>query len=90
MVKLPNDKQLQPQLRGGYIKKEITALGCASTAAAATAPEAPPSVKGRVGALVLERVETVNITITIVNGGDGDDRLMGHHMVPSAQVLARN
>ena len=31
------------------------------------------SVKGRVGALILERVESVNIYITIVNGDMGDD-----------------
>ena len=75
LVKLPDDKELQPQLNDGYIKQEITALSRASTAGAAAAPEAeaPPSVKGRVGALVLERVEIVNIYITIVYGGDGGD-----------------
>ena len=77
LVKLPDSKELQPQLNDGYIKQEITALSRASTATAgAAAPpeaEAPPSVKGRVGALVLERVEIVNIDITIVYGGDGGD-----------------
>ena len=77
LVKLPDSKELQPQLNDGYIKQEITALSRASTATAgAAAPpeaEAPPSVKGRVGALVLERVEIVNIYITIVYGGDGGD-----------------
>ena len=77
LVKLPDNKELQPQLNDGYIKQEVTALSRASTAtagaAAAPEAEAPPSVKGRVGALVLERVEIVNIYITIVYGGDGGD-----------------
>ena len=52
-------------------------LSRSSAGGTATAPseDVSPSVKGRVGALVLERVETVNIyiTITIVNGDTGDD-----------------
>ena len=31
LVKLPDDKELQPQLNDGYIKKEVTALSRAST-----------------------------------------------------------
>ena len=49
-----------------------------SRSSAAADPEpaeasSPSVVKGRVGALVLERVETVNLYITIVNGDIGDD-----------------
>ncbi|MDE0344032.1 MAG: hypothetical protein OXK82_12850 [Deltaproteobacteria bacterium] len=32
--------------------------------------EASPEVSDRVGALVIQRVETVNIYVTIVNGAD--------------------
>ena len=49
------------------------ALSRACAAVAAQAAEAPTFVQGRVGALVLELVETVNIYITVVYGGDGDD-----------------
>ena len=37
----------------------------------ASPEEALPEVAGRTGTLVLERVETVNIYVTIVNGGTG-------------------
>ena len=74
LADLPKDDELQTHLSGRYIKKEVAALSHAA-AAAAPSEDVSPSVKGRVGALVLERVETVNIyiTITIVNGSDGDD-----------------
>ena len=74
LVRLPKDAELQPKLSRRYIKQEVAAL---NRSAAAVDPEpsedSAPAVKGRVGALVLERVETVNIYVTIVNGGDGDD-----------------
>ena len=74
LVKLPDDRELQPQLNSRYIQKEVTALSRSSAAAdPAPAEASSPSVKGRVGALILERVETVNINITIVNGDMGDD-----------------
>ena len=48
-----------------------------SRSSAAVSPEptedSSPAGKGWVGALVLERVETVNIYVTIVNGGADDD-----------------
>ena len=75
LADLPKDDELQTQLSGRYIKKEVAALSRSSAAVTAPSEDVSPSVKGRVGALVLERVETVNIyiTITIVNGSDGDD-----------------
>ena len=74
LVSLPKDDELQPQLNSRYIKQEMAVLSRSSAAADPEPAEASsPSVKGRVGALVLERVETVNIYITIVNGDMGDD-----------------
>ena len=75
LADLPKDDELQTHLSGRYIKKEVAALSRSSAAVTAPSEDVSPSVKGRVGALVLERVETVNIyiTITIVNGSDGDD-----------------
>ena len=73
LVTLPDDKELQPQLSGRFIKKEVTALSRASAVASAPSEDVSPSVKGRVGALILERVDTVNIHVTVVNGGVGDD-----------------
>ena len=46
LVKLPNDKEMQPQLRGGYIKQETTVLSRASTAGAAAAPAGGGSTVG--------------------------------------------
>ena len=47
------------------------------SSAAVTAPseDVSPCIKGRVGTLVPERVETVNIyiTVVVVNGGMDDD-----------------
>ena len=73
LVKLPDDEELQTKLSGRYIKKEVELLSRTSAAVATPAAEVPPSVQGRVGALVLGRVETANINITVVYGGDADD-----------------
>ena len=75
LADFPKEDELQTHLSGRYIKKEVAALSRSSAAVTAPSEDVSPSVKGRVGALVLERVETVNIyiTITIVNGSDGDD-----------------
>ena len=74
LVNLPKDNELQTHLSHRYIKQEVAAL---SRPSATVAPEpaeiSSPSVKGRAGALVLERVQTVNIYITVVNGGLDDD-----------------
>ncbi len=74
LVSLPKDDELQPQLNSRFIKQEMAVLSRSSAAADPEPAEtSSPSVKGRVGVLVLERVETVNIYITIVNGDMGDD-----------------
>ena len=48
-------------------------LSRSSVAVTAPSEDFSPSVKGRVGALVVEREETVTIYIAIVNGDMGDD-----------------
>ena len=73
LVEFPDDEERQTQLNGRYIRKEVGLLSQTSAVVAAPAAEVPPSVKGQVGALVLERVETVNINITLVYGGNADD-----------------
>ena len=74
LLKLPKDHELRPEFNGQYIEQEVAVLSRSSAAVdPEPAEESSPSVKGRVGALILERVETVNIYITIVNGDTGDD-----------------
>ena len=73
LAELPRSEQLQTQLSMRYIEREMAAL---SRPAAAVAPEPArdpaPVLKGRIGALNIGRVETVNIYIyiTIVNGDE--------------------
>ena len=74
LVNLPKNDELQTHRNRRYIKQEMAALSRSSVALSPESVEdSSPSVKGRVGALVLERVETVNIYITVVNGGVDDD-----------------
>ena len=73
LVHLPKGDELQTHLSGRYIKQEVAVLSRSSAAVTAPSEDVSPYIKGRVGTLVLERVETVNIYITVVYGGDGDD-----------------
>ena len=74
LLNLPKNDELQTQINRRYIKQEMAALSRSSVALSPESVEdSSPSVKGRVGALVLERVETVNIYVTVVNGGVDDD-----------------
>ena len=72
LVNLPKENELQTQLNGRYIEREVAVLSRAPDVER-PAGEVPPSVAVRDGALVLERVDTVNVYITVVNGGVGDD-----------------
>ncbi len=69
LVDLPKEKQLQTQLSGRYIKQELAVLSHASVVEPEPAEE-PEPVSGRIGALNIGRVETMNVYITIVNGDD--------------------
>ena len=73
LVSLPKDDELQTHLSRRYIKQEVSVLSRSSAAVSPEPAETSSPVKERVGALVIERVETVNIYITIVNGGEDDD-----------------
>ena len=74
LVHLPNEEELQTQLSRRYIQREVKALSRA-TAVETPAParEEPQPVNGRAGALTFQRVDTVNIYVTVVNGSVGDD-----------------
>ena len=74
LVNLPDEKELQTKLSSWYIEQEVAALLGPSAAVEPEPAEGPRPVNGRVPLLGAERVETMNvyITITIVNGGDDD------------------
>ena len=69
----PREDERQSHLSAGYIRREVAALSRSSDAASPEPAEVSSPVKGRVGTLVIERVETVNIHITVVQGGEDDD-----------------
>ena len=73
LVNLPTDKELQTHLSGRYIKREVEVLSRAPAVETLPPAEEPQSVDGRAGALTFQQVETVNIYVTVVNGGVGDD-----------------
>ena len=73
LVDLPKADELQPQLSRRYIKREVEVLS--RTPAVETPPpaEEAQTVNGRTGALTFRHVDTVNIYVTVVNGGVGGD-----------------
>ena len=72
LVDLPKEDELQTHLSRRYIKREVEALSRAPALETPTPAEEPQSVSGRGGALTFQRVDTVNIYVTVVNGGVGD------------------
>ena len=73
LVDLPKADELQPQLSRRYIKREVEVLSRAPAGETPTPAEEPQSVNGRTGALTFGRVDNVNIYVTVINGGVGDD-----------------
>ena len=73
LVDLPKEDELQPQLSRRYIKREVEVLSRAPAGETPTPAEEPQSVNGRTGALTFRHVDTVNIYVTVVNGGVGGD-----------------
>ena len=80
LVNLPDEQEAYLQFERRFIEREVAALSRPSSLGEAVLAEAAeeelpeealPEVAGRTGALVLERAETVNIYVTIVNGGTG-------------------
>ena len=76
LVDLPRDDQLQARLNGRYIEQEVAALSRSSAVASPEPAEEPGPVSGRVAALNVGRVETMNVYITVVNGGEDDPPLI--------------
>ena len=73
LVDLPKEDELQTHLSSRYIKREVGILSRTPAGETPTPAEEPQSVNGRAGALTFQRVDTVNIYVTVVNGSVGDD-----------------
>lgn len=87
LVDLLDEKEMRTEFNGSYIGREVRVLQRAPSVEASVpaepvleaapedaAPEnGPPEVGGRIGALVIQQAETVNINLTIVYGGTGDE-----------------
>ena len=74
LANLPREKELQTQLSRQYIEQEVAVL---SRGSAKPEPEPEPAgesepVNGPAGAMNIGRVETMNVYITIANGGVDD------------------
>ena len=76
LVNLPDEEKLQTKLSSWYIEQEVAALLGPPAAASPEPAEGPRPVNGRVPALNIGRVETMNVYITIVNGGEDDPPLI--------------
>ena len=73
LVDLPKEDELQTHLSRRYIKREVEILNRAPAGETPAPAEEPQSVNGRAGALTFQHVDTVNIYVTVVNGGVGGD-----------------
>lgn len=76
LAKLPDEEQLQPQLNGRYIQREVATLSRSSAREATTTPDHPVLELGD-GRLLIQHVDVVNIHVN--TGADGivtlrDDR----------------
>ena len=73
LVDLPKEDELQTHLSRRYIQREVEVLSRAPAGETPTPAEEPQSVNGPAGALTFRHVDTVNIYVTVVNGGVGGD-----------------
>ena len=80
LINLPEEEEARPQLSKWFIEREVATLSRPASRAAPDpaepvaeelAEESPQGPSGQTGALVIQRVETVNIYVTAVNGGAG-------------------
>ena len=80
LINLPEVEEARSQLSKRFIEREVATLSRPSSRAAPDpaepvaeelAEESPQGPSGQTGALVIQRVETVNIYVTVVNGGAG-------------------
>ena len=63
---------MQTHLSRRFIQREVEVLSRAPAGETPAPAEEPQPVNGRAGALTFQRVDTVNIYVTVVNGGVGD------------------
>ena len=73
LVDLPKEDELQTHLSRRYIEREVGILSRTPAGETPAPAEEPQPVNGRAGALTFQRVDTVNIYVTVVNGSVGDD-----------------
>ena len=73
LASLPREDEVQAQLSRQYIEQEVAALSRPAAAVEPEPAEGPRPVNGRAGAMHIGRVETMNVYITMANGGGGDD-----------------
>ena len=73
LVDLPKEDELQTHLSRRYIKREVEVLSRPPAGETQPPAEEAQSVNGPAGALTFQQVDTVNIYVTVVNGGVGDD-----------------
>ena len=87
LVDLPSEAEMRPDFNGRYIEEEVQLLmrrpdeetDESETPVDAPSKEAPsneeasPAVQGPAGAIVVQRVDVMNLYITIAYGGTGDE-----------------
>ena len=76
LADFPKGDELQAQLSGQYIQREVAALSGPAAAVEPEPVEEPRSVNGRVSALNIGRVETMNVYITIMHRDEDDPPLI--------------
>ena len=76
LASFPGDDELQTHLSRRFIKRELEVLSPAPAVETPPPDGEPQSLDGRAGALTFQQVDTVNIYVTVVNGGGDDPSLI--------------
>ena len=72
LVNIPKGGELQSHLSNQYIRREVAALSPAAVLVGPAPAGESQLDEGRPGAITFQRVDTVNIYVTVVNGGLDD------------------
>ena len=80
LVDLPSETEMRTDFASRYIDDEMAVLQCSHDEGTVAAKEdaekasdaAPPAVEGSAGAITIQRVDVMNLYVTIVCGGAGD------------------
>ena len=72
MLQLPTEADLYPRLNGRFIAQEIAVLNCGAASQESTQEQLSLDLP-EAGPLLLQRVGTVNIYITVAVPAAGDD-----------------